>query len=93
VPRYTVDLSRRAAADLEAFSPDVARRIATKLRDLEAGAHPRGDTAKRLQGFDEPTFRLRIGDYRAVYRLGGAIVVVLRVIHRSELHRALRDLR
>ena len=50
------------------------------------------DTVKRLQGFETPTYRLRIGDYRAIYRIRGAVVVALRIIHRSELDRALRDL-
>lgn len=38
------------------------------------------------------TYRLRIGDYRAVFRVHGMTVRVLRVVHRSELERALRDL-
>jgi mRNA-degrading endonuclease RelE of RelBE toxin-antitoxin system len=93
VAKHAVELSPRAASDLEGLSAEVARRILRKLRSLEDDPRPRGDTVKVLQGFDLPTYRLRIGDYRAVHRIRHeGIVVVLRIIHRSELERALRDL-
>ena len=90
--RHAVELSSRALADLSAVSPDAAARILTKLRELEANPFPRGAAVKRLQGLETPTYRLRIGDYRGVYRIHGTVVVVLRIIHRRELERALRDL-
>ena len=89
---YTVELSPRGRADLNAVARDIALRIVKKLHELEENPFSRGDTVKRLQGFETPTYRLRIGDYRAIYRIRGAVVVVLRIIHRSELDRALRDL-
>ena len=91
--RHVVELSPRAAEDLDALSADVAARILKKLHTLEDDPLPRGDTVKVLQGFDTPTYRLRIGDYRAVHRIRqDGRVVVLRIIHRSVLERALRDL-
>ena len=89
--KYTADLSPRALEDIQARSPDVAARILRKLRELEDSPFPRGDTIKQLKGFETPTYRLRIGDYRAVYRISGTVVVILRIIPRSELDRALRD--
>ena len=44
------------------------------------------------KGFSIPTFRFRVGDYRAIFRIAETFVVILRIIHRSELERALRDL-
>ena len=90
--KHAVELSSRALADLGAVSRDIAARISKKLRELEENPFPRGDTVKQLQGFETPTYRLRIGDYRAIYRIRGAVVAVLRIIHRSELDRALHDL-
>ena len=90
--RYTVELSPRVIEDLQALSSDAAARILKKLRQLEDSPFPLGDTVKQLQGFETPTYRLRIGDYRAVYRIYGTVVVILRINHRSELERALRDL-
>jgi len=92
VQRHEVVLSPRAGEDLDALSPDTAIRIARKLRELESDPAPRGDTIKRLQGFSPSRYRLRVGDYRAVFLIEGGRVVVLRVIHRSELERAVRDL-
>jgi mRNA-degrading endonuclease RelE of RelBE toxin-antitoxin system len=92
VAKYTVDLSPRAIEDLQTLSSDAAARILKKLRQLEDSPFPRGDAVKQLQGFETPTYRLRIGDYRAVYRIYGTVVVILRIIHRSELERGLRDL-
>lgn len=63
-----------------------------RLAELEENPRPRGDTIKRLQGFSIPTYRFRVGDYRAVFRVSGARVVLLRIVHRSQLMRALRDL-
>ena len=67
--KYTAELSHRALEDIQARSPDVAARILGKLRELEDSPFPRGDTIKHLKGFETPTYRLRIGDYRAVYRI------------------------
>jgi len=92
VAKYIVDFSPRAIEDLQALSSDAAARIVKKLRQLEDSPFPLGDTVKQLQGFETLTYRLRIGDYRAVYRIYGTVVVILRIIHRSELERALRDL-
>ena len=90
--KYAAELSPRALKDIQARAPDVAARILRKLRELEDSPFPRGDTIKQLKGFETPTYRLRIGDYRAVYRISGTVVVILRIIPRSELDRALRDL-
>ena len=89
---YIVDVSPRANADLHALSADVALRISKKMRELANDPWPRGDTIKRLQGLDVPTYRLRIGDYRAGFRADERRVRVLRIVNRSELARALRDL-
>jgi mRNA interferase RelE/StbE len=92
VAAYVVELSPRASVDLATLSVEVALRIAKKMRELAQDPSPRGDTVKRLVGFQVPTYRLRIGDYRAVFRVDGMQVRVLRVIHRSALGRALGDL-
>jgi mRNA-degrading endonuclease RelE of RelBE toxin-antitoxin system len=64
VAKYAAELSPRAFEDIQARSPEVAARILRKLHELEDSPFPRGDTVKQLKGFDKPTYRLRIGDYR-----------------------------
>lgn len=90
--RYRRNFDERALQDLEALSSDVAIRIVRRLGELEESPLPRGDTVKRLTGLATPTYRFRVGDYRAVFRILGTRVVILRVVHRSELDRALRSL-
>ena len=48
-----------------------------------AGRHP-GVTA--MQGAPPGRFRVRQGDWRAVFRVEGGDVVVIRVGHRSEVY-------
>jgi mRNA interferase RelE/StbE len=92
VARFALSFDARSREDLLALSPDVASRIVRRLAETQQNPRPRGDTIKRLQGFPVPTYRFRVGDYRALFRISGTCVVVLRIIHRSELERALRDL-
>jgi len=93
VAESVVDITARAREDLAFLSPDVARRISLKIRELAMDSRPRGDTIRRLSGFDIPTYRQRIGDYRAVFRVGPGVVWIFRIIHRSRLDRTLEDLR
>jgi mRNA-degrading endonuclease RelE of RelBE toxin-antitoxin system len=93
VADYTLEFDERAVKDLEGISPKIAQHIVEKLLELEVSVRPRGDTIKSLKGFTVPTLRYRVGDYRAVFRVAEDRVVVLRVVHRSQLDRTLQKLR
>ena len=56
------------------------------LRGLEADPRPPGSL--KLQG-SEALYRIRIGDYRVVYEIHEAVLVVLvvRIAHRREIYR------
>ena len=73
---YVVEIIARAAEDLDALSRDVSDRIEERLSELEESPQPRGDTVKRLQGFTIPTYRFRVGDYRAIFRIVGNRVFI-----------------
>ena len=45
---------------------------------------------KRLVGFTPPLYRLRVGDYRAYYRIVEQQVVVLTVLHKKDSERWLK---
>ena len=45
---------------------------------------PAGDV-KKLTNFT-PEYRLRVGDYRVLFEVDGASVVVYRVLHRKDAH-------
>lgn len=83
---YRVILKPRAERDLDALPIEVARRIWQKLEALET--NPRPPSATKLVG-EERAYRIRIGDYRAVFLVNDdeRIVEVVRVAHRREVYR------
>lgn len=75
-----------------------AARFLRKLRDREMferlrtaveglGSNPRPVTARSLTGF--PYLRLRVGDYRIIYRVDDdrLMVVIITIGHRREVYR------
>jgi mRNA interferase RelE/StbE len=59
------------------------------LRAAEMLANnPRPDGCRKLQG-SENSFRIRVGDYRVIYTLDDAVLIVAieRVRHRREVYR------
>lgn len=91
--KRSVELTPRALRELDAAPESLQLRIALKIKRLSGDPLPRGAPVKRLQGFEAPVFRLRIGDYRAVFVVEEKRIVVLRIIHRRELERAIAALK
>ncbi|MBI3794516.1 MAG: hypothetical protein HY280_07280 [Nitrospinae bacterium] len=52
-----------------------------------------GVNVKKLKGFSPPLYRMRSGGYRELYRIYGTEIVILRVIDRKELERAIKKFR
>jgi len=84
-------LSRRAVADLRRVGPgpaldrlqEILRRLARDESNLDV---------KPLVG-RAPWLRLRMGDWRVLYRPDAGKFLIARIVHRRELRRALRNLR
>ena len=77
----------RAAKELRALDRPVARRIATAINAL--GTEPQPPGARQLVGYPG-LWRVRVGDYRVVYAIRDAELVVLALIaHRSDVYRNL----
>jgi len=64
-----------------------------ELQALGENPFPGPPKSKRLVGFKVPTFRLRIGDYRAVYRIIENVILILALVARKDLERIIRGLR
>ena len=83
---YALIFSSRARRDMSRLNPPVAQDIYDKLRWLAANC----DTVRHvaLRGWQRGSFRERIGDYRAVYRLDqvNRRLIVHKVGHRSEIY-------
>lgn len=86
--QYRVELSRSAAKELRRLDRSVQTRVVAALALLRD--NPRPPTVKALTGHPG-LLRVRVGDYRIVYRVqeDRLLVLVLTVGHRSSVYRGL----
>jgi mRNA interferase RelE/StbE len=77
-------LTARALRDFKKIDQATRQRIAAKLR--ECAENPTV-VARNLRDARIGTWRLRIGDYRAVFDIDGETLVVLRLGHRRDIYR------
>jgi mRNA interferase RelE/StbE len=86
MPQCAVSFRRSAEKDLRRLDTAVQRRV---LRSANALArNPRPNGCRKLVG-SENAFRIRVGDYRVIYTVEDAILVVAieSVRHRREVYR------
>lgn len=84
---YRVEVSRKVEKFLAGLrDPELQRRIVTAMRGLEENPRPPGSV--KLSGSDD-LFRVRVGDYRILYRVEDErlFVLVVDVGHRREIYR------
>jgi mRNA interferase RelE/StbE len=84
--RFTVVFLSAAARELRSCPPPIRQRLKTAIDSLATNPHPPG--AQRLRGPDR-LIRIRVGDYRILYRVirERLVVLVVRVGHRREVYR------
>ena len=84
---YQVLIEARAAKQLEKLPKPVVERIDNAIVSLSA--NPRPFSSKMLRGRFKEGWRLRIGDYRVLYRIDDQSheVSILKVGHRREIYR------
>ncbi|MDO8754346.1 MAG: type II toxin-antitoxin system RelE/ParE family toxin [Anaerolineales bacterium] len=82
---YQVIIKKSVEKELDSLSVKLRERIIQRLLALEENPRPQG--VKKLQG--EESYRLRIGDYRALYSIDDKKkeVLVYAVGHRREVYR------
>jgi mRNA interferase RelE/StbE len=85
---YQVVVEDGAARAIRKLGRGVQRQVVAKLERL--GENPRPQGSKKLEG-TEDLHRVRVGDYRIVYRIEEEVLLVLvvRVAHRSDVYRRL----
>lgn len=85
--KYRVLLSQTAVSQLSLLNTKQKKRVNDALAELEDDPFRRrsGSDIKKLVTPDEPPlYRLRIGDYRAIYFVVENEVKVTEIIHRSK---------
>ena len=80
--RYQIEFKPSALRDMKRLSPDISRRIEKKLDLLSDDLS--GDV-KRLVHYT-PGWRLRVGDWRVLFEPSGNILMIFRIVHRSEAY-------
>jgi mRNA interferase RelE/StbE len=83
---YRISLAPRAERDLRSLASEVQRRLKPRIDALARNPRPR--IAEALKG-EERFLRLRVGDYRIIYRVDERrlLVLVLKIGHRREVYR------
>ena len=82
---YHVALTSSAEKELKKLSGHLIERIAPRVENLAFNPRPPG--CKKLKGGDHE-WRIRVGEYRVVYTIDDAklLVEVTRIRHRSEVY-------
>ena len=85
---YQVVVEDGAARAIRKLGKDAQRQVVAKLERLAENPRPPG--SKKLEGAED-LHRLRVGDYRIVYKIEDQVLLVLvvRVAHRSDVYRRL----
>ncbi len=83
---YEILLERRAEKDLRKLSSELFQRIIAKIQSLSENPKPQG--SRKITG-SKNDWRIRIGDYRAIYEIDEheKRVRIMRVRHRREAYR------
>lgn len=86
---WTIEVSKAARKQLDAFDPVARARIIAYLETRVLTAADPRQLATRLVGADSPNWRYRVGDYRIVVRFEDQrmVILVVRVAHRREVYR------
>jgi mRNA interferase RelE/StbE len=84
VRQYRIELRPAAVRALRKLDPQAAGRVRAAIALL--ADDPRPPAARRLRG--RPAWRVRVGDYRVIYTIEDAVllVVVVAVGHRRDVY-------
>jgi len=85
--KYRVLIDARAAKQLEKLPKSAVQRIDAAIAALSGAPRPTG--VKMLRGKLHPGWRVRVGDYRVLYRIDDAAgeVKIFEIGHRREIYR------
>ncbi|MGH9317506.1 MAG: type II toxin-antitoxin system RelE family toxin [Thermoanaerobaculia bacterium] len=86
MPDYRVVVARSAERELRGLPSDVRERATRSIDALASEPRPHG--VKKLQGSSD-LWRIRIRDYRIVYRIDDrrSLVDIIHIRHRKDIYR------
>ncbi|MCL4361533.1 type II toxin-antitoxin system RelE/ParE family toxin [Candidatus Dependentiae bacterium] len=84
---YKLSYTKKAEKDLKAIDNQHSKKIEKKFKDMVQGLS--NNDIKKLQGYN--IFRLRVGNYRALFEVHEKIITILvvSVEHRKDVYEGL----
>jgi mRNA interferase RelE/StbE len=81
---YSIEFTENAANFIRKLDKNIRERVLNKVKELKENPH----LGKSLVGNLSGLWRLRIGDYRATYRIENEklIIVIIEVGHRKKIY-------
>jgi mRNA interferase RelE/StbE len=86
VSRYRIEFLKTAKKELAKLPQQIQKRIAAKIDTLLLDPYP-SDSKKLKNG--NGRFRIRVGDYRIIYRLEDdqLVILVIKIGHRRDVYK------
>lgn len=84
---FKVVLEKRAAKDFNNFDQKIKKVILRKIKLLSLHPLPLGKNITQLKNTD--VFRLRVGNYRILYRINNDTIEIYAIGHRKDIYRKL----
>ena len=79
-----IKYSKAAARALMHMPTSTAKRIRAKIEQYAANPASLANNVKRLRGGNE--LRLRVGDWRVIFRADGAVLAIIRIALRGQAY-------
>ena len=83
-PDMEIRYSKAAARALMHMPANTAKRVRAKIEQYAADPASLANNVKRLRGGNE--MRLRVGDWRVIFREDGVILAIIRIAARGEAY-------
>lgn len=81
---FKIKWDEKSFSDLNKISSIIARRIVKKVKSLSNGPFSK-DVIKLRSKVD--LYRLRIGDYRVIFKIYNKDIIIVRVGHRKNIYK------
>ncbi len=83
MPKYKIGFTGKSLSDMDDIPNNDFERIHKAYKRLEDNPLPDGKHIKKLKGYKN-LYRIRIGDYRAVFQWKSKDVTIVRVLTRQD---------
>jgi mRNA-degrading endonuclease RelE of RelBE toxin-antitoxin system len=90
--KFEIQLTSSAVDDLDRIPKISKKKIIASIQKLSTNPFSPTPNTKKLKGFKPPVYRIRSGDFRALYRVHEKTIIILRVLDRKDLDKIIKRL-